>query len=68
MVDETHAFIFRYPEIQAIELEYLRTNIKNVEIQARLPTWLETLERGELPMGTGAIVASLISKLALAIR
>ena len=68
MADETHTFIFRYPEIQAIELEYLRMNIRNVEIHARLPTWLETLERGELPMGAGAVVASLIAKLAPAVR
>ncbi|KAI0743835.1 hypothetical protein C8Q80DRAFT_1183395 [Daedaleopsis nitida] len=56
-------FTSLYPGIQEVELEYLHANIKDAGIQARLPSWLEAMEKGLLPKGAAGIVASLIKKL-----
>ncbi|KAI1796416.1 hypothetical protein LXA43DRAFT_1079581 [Ganoderma leucocontextum] len=54
-----------YPDIQAIELNYLFDIIKDAGVQARLPTWLEGMEERRLPKGAAGIVASLIAKLSI---
>ncbi|RPD63868.1 hypothetical protein L227DRAFT_608404 [Lentinus tigrinus ALCF2SS1-6] len=56
------SFTSVYPAVQEMELHYLYDNVKDPEVQARLPAWLETLEEGHLPKGAASIIGGLISR------
>ncbi|KAI0829627.1 hypothetical protein BC628DRAFT_1416674 [Trametes gibbosa] len=41
-------FTSRYPEIQEVELDFVRVNIRHPDITIRLPAWTDLFARGEL--------------------
>lgn len=58
--------LYSYPEIRALEVEFLQNHIivsNGQGIRDQLPTWLEAMEEARLPKGASQIISLLISKL-----
>ncbi|KAI0690192.1 hypothetical protein C8T65DRAFT_588158 [Cerioporus squamosus] len=53
------SFTALHPEVQKMEVEYLRDNIRQPTIMERLPKYFQSLEDGELHPGAASILAAL---------
>ena len=53
----------RHSAIQEMETDFLYHHISDTAIVSRLPSWFQSLEKGELHDGAGAVFASVMNKL-----
>ncbi|KAI0331011.1 hypothetical protein GY45DRAFT_673314 [Cubamyces sp. BRFM 1775] len=51
-----------YPDVQDIELEYLQAHLHEPVVQDRLPVWIESLAKGELPTGSERVISNLLKR------
>ncbi|KAH9942345.1 uncharacterized protein BXZ73DRAFT_87961 [Epithele typhae] len=53
-------FTMLYPDVRNIEIQFLRTCMNQETIRRRLPSWIEAMEKGELPRGAAGVVSALL--------
>ncbi|TFK94560.1 hypothetical protein K466DRAFT_290631 [Polyporus arcularius HHB13444] len=57
------SFTMLHPDVQKMEIKYLRSNIKQQTVLERLPKYFQSLEDGDLHPGAGSILATLFVKI-----
>ncbi|KAI0633353.1 hypothetical protein C8Q77DRAFT_1157567 [Trametes polyzona] len=62
LVELFSSFTLTYAAIQDAEVEYLRAHLRDKDIQRQIPEWLQALEEGKMPRGSGALVAKILAK------